>query len=244
MSFLVKCLFYLSVALTGAAWWQLSALPTPQNIVAGVNDEPLQTPTQLSEFKVQAGGVEYRVKPVFEYEISGVVVSKHNADTWWDWIKAASNDHLNVTDLCVVWGSNATSGVASDMSFSSGQWTCNFSTSSNEVFSRFDLAKISNNHLLTDDKAITKLLTQARVGDQVFIKGQLAEYRHSAGFEFYRGTSTVRTDGGNGACETIFVREARLLKAGGGSWRAAFWAGLMGVLLAVVGWLLVPARMD
>jgi hypothetical protein len=244
MAFLVKCLFYASVALAATGWWKSSALPDAKNVVASVNDEPLQTPTQLPDFKVQAGGVEYRIKPLFDYEISGVVVSKHNADTWWDWIKKASNDHLNVTDLCVVWGANATSGVSDKVSFSSGQWTCNFETSSREVFESFDLTKISNNHLLTNDAAIAKVLTQARVGDQVFIKGQLAEYRHSAGFEFFRGTSTVRTDGGNGACETIFVREARVLKAGGERWRAAYWAGIVGLVLAVLAWLVLPARLD
>ena len=33
---------------------------------------------------------------------AGLVVSKHDADTWWDWIHRAWNDHLNVTDLCVI----------------------------------------------------------------------------------------------------------------------------------------------
>ena len=75
---------------------------------------------------------------LFDYEITGLVVSKHNADTWWDWVHAASHDHLNVTDLCVVWGDNARSGSYQDMRFSSGQWTCNFKTDSDAAFAAFD----------------------------------------------------------------------------------------------------------
>jgi hypothetical protein len=50
------------------------------------------------------------------------------------------------------------------------------------------------------------------------LRGYLAEYSHS-NRDFHRGTSTHRTDTGNGACETIYVEDYQILKTGNPFWR-------------------------
>lgn len=193
-------------------------------------------------FNVDKGGVTYTVEPLHSYDIYGLVVSKYNTDTWWGWAHKAWNDHLNVTDLCVVWGANAKSGVYHDLSFSSGQWTCNIETKSDAVWRAFDANQVSNNHLLTDDPGLAKKLKGIRIGDQVHLKGHLASYRHATGNGFTRGTSTVRTDTGNGACETIFLSEVDILRTAPTLWRNLTWlAGLSMLLLATIG-LAMPHR--
>ena len=110
----------------------------------------MQLAVALSPYQTTVGGVTYAIKPLHRYAIHGLVVSKHNADTWWDWAHATWNDQLRVSDVCMLWGGNLASGVYQAFSFSSGQWTCNYQTTLTAAFQAFDPARFSDNHLLTD----------------------------------------------------------------------------------------------
>ncbi len=180
-------------------------LPARDQLLPEVLTEPVQNMVRMPAFAAHAGKVDYSVAPVADYEITGLVVSRHDADTWWDWIHAAANDHLNVVDLCMVWGANAASGAYEKTSFSSGQFVCYFESRNAEALAPANVRALSNNHLLTDQPRIARRLRKVQVGDQIRMTGQLVSYSHNAGFAFARGTSTTRDDTGNGACET-FVR--------------------------------------
>ena len=235
---MLQWLFWLAFAATGVAWFQQDALPEPSRLAPDLLNEPAQQRIEQRPFKSKVNGVEYTVQPLFEYEITGLVVSKHNADTWWDWVHEASSDHLNVTDLCVVWGDNARNGSYQDIHFSSGQWTCNFQTRSDAANAAFNQSAISNNHLLTDRPGLRRRLKEVRIGDQIRLRGMLSEYRHQQGMAYFRGTSTVRNDTGNGACETIFVTDAQVIRPAPTHWRWLMRAGFAAMLLClIVGWM-------
>jgi hypothetical protein len=238
----IRAVLIASATLFAVAWWQRDALPPPERLAAEIFAEPEQKSTGKAPFQTTVGGIEYTVRPLYTYDLYGLIVSKHNADTWWDWIHKAANDNLNVTDLCVAWGSSARSGVYRDLDFSSGEFVCYVQSSSSTVWAAFDMTALSNNHLLTDDPAIGKLLRNVRVGDQIHFRGYLAEYSHHHGFNFFRGTSTTRTDIGNGACETVFATEAEVIKAGTRGWRVAFWVAAATFVAAALAWLTVPMR--
>ena len=239
---MLKWAFLVCTALFLGALYKDGALPEPDALHAELAREPEQQPVSLPHVKTRVGGVDYTIEPSHQYDMYGLVVSKHNADSWWDWVHAASNDHLNVTDLCVVWGSNATKGAYRNIAFSSGQWTCNFQTSSDAAFRAFDSTKISNNHLLTDSSSLAKKLRHVRVGDQIHITGQLAAYRHQTGLDFFRGTSTTRLDTGNGACETIFASDVTVIGSAPAAWRRLAWASGLGMMLCALAGLLMPHR--
>ena len=234
---ILRVLIFGSAVLLAVSWWMRDRLPPPEKLDAAVMVEPDQRATDRAPFRTTVAGVEYTVRPVFAYDLSGLVVSKHNADTWWDWVHKAWRDSLNVTDLCVVWGANAQRGGYRDISFSSGEFVCYWQSSSSEAWSAFDEYAISNNHLLTDNPAIAKVLKNARVGDQIHFRGYLAEYSHHDGFPFFRGTSTTRRDTGNGACETIYATEAEIIRPGNPGWRMAFTIALWTFGLGIVLWL-------
>jgi len=219
---ILRVLIVGSALLLAVSWWMRDRLPQPGELDAAVMVEPDQQATNRAPFRTTVGGIEYTVRPVFAYDISGLVVSKHNADTWWDWVHKAWRDNLNVTDLCVVWGGNAQRGSYRDISFSSGEFVCYWQAPSSSAWSAFDEYSISNNHLLTDNPAIAKVLKNARIGDQIRVRGFLAEYSHHDGVAFFRGTSTTRRDTGNGACETIFATDAEVIRPGNPGWRMAF----------------------
>lgn len=230
------------------ACWRMDTLPAGAALNAALLAEPEQVlltqPAQRAAFQVLAHGVTYTVQPLYAYDLVGLVVSKHNADSWWDHLHRDWNDSLNIVDLCVVWGNNVRSGAYTDIDFSSGQFTCNFSTRSSQAYAAFDQTAISNNHLLTDDPARAKALRDVRIGDQIHVRGRLSEYSHQQGFAFKRGTSITRTDTGNGACETIFVDDFEVLRPADKKWRTlARIAGLM-LMLGVVAWFARPLRFD
>jgi len=217
-------------------------LPARALLMPALHAEPLQSDVAAPPFAARAGRVDYRIAPAADYDITGLVVSRHDSQAWWDWIHAASNDHLNVVDLCMVWGANAADGAYEKMSFESGQFVCYVSSKDADVWKPAYLRALSNNHLLTDDAAIARRLRGLRIGDQVRLRGQLVSYSHDAGFAFNRGTSLTRDDTGNGACETVFVRELEVLR------RAPAWPGwlrwLGGALMAagLVAWFAAPHR--
>lgn len=231
-------------ALAVALGWTFNdRLPEHARLRTGVLDEPAQTaPTSTSPFLARMGGVEYRIEPQADYEIHGLVVSRHHTDAWWDWIHAASNDHLNVVDLCVVWGANARDGAYERMRFSSGQFVCYVETKDATAWQPPYIRAVSNNHLLTDEPRIARALRNVRIGDQIRLRGQLVAYSHQAGFAFRRGTSLTRDDQGDGACETIFVREIDVLRAAD-AWPR--WLSRLGMALLLVGalaWFARPHR--
>jgi hypothetical protein len=209
--------------------------PPREEILDELAGEPVQTPTDKQPFRIEREGVIYTVTPLFAYELRGLVVSLHDSHSWWDYYHKRWGDNLNVRDLCVMWGGNALEGLYERFRFRSGSWTCYYNTSDNETWRRFDPAALSNNHLLTDGSSVGRRLTEAAVWDQVRLRGYLCEYSHDGGFR--RGTSTVRTDRGNGACETVFVTDFEILRRANEGWRAVHWIatwGSIAMLLALV----------
>ena len=74
------------------------------------------------------------------------------------------------------------------------------------------------------------------VGDQIHFEGYLSSYSNASGF--HRGTSTIRTDTGNGACETVYVTEFDISDPAPRGWRKLQSAALWGLLLSSAAWLL------
>jgi hypothetical protein len=239
----LKWLLLANVVLLAVALWKSDALPSPAELSPALLEEPQQEPVRKAAFTTTRQGVTYTVQPLFTYELVGLVVSKHDAKTWWDYLHREWNDHLNVVDLCVVWGNNARNGSYAEIKFSSGQFTCNFSTRSDAAYAAFDQTAISNNHLLTDHPGIAKKLRAVRVGDQIRFRGHLAEYAHQHGMNFKRGTSTVRNDTGNGACETVFIDSIEIIRSGGKQWRMLVWVSGLLLALGVFFWFARPVRL-
>ncbi|MFP6837265.1 MAG: hypothetical protein VB948_14300, partial [Pseudomonadales bacterium] len=124
--------------------------------------------------------------------------------------------------------------------FRNGQFTCFFRTRNNAAWRQFDQTGISNNHLITDDGYLRDLIDNVQIGDQIRLQGWLASYGNDDGF--HRGTSTTRTDEGNGACETIYVTDFDILSSMANGWRSVFRIALFGVLASVAFWLIAVMR--
>jgi len=66
----------------------------------------------------------------------------------------------------------------------------------------------------------------------------LASYSHSNN-QFQRGTSTTRTDTGNGACETIYIDNFSIVKEANSGWRQLYAVAKGGAILSLLGLLVL-----
>ena len=151
-----------------------------------------------------------------------------------------ANDHLNMLDVCVIWGDNTKNPRLDKIDFWNGIFTCNVQTRDQQAWERFDGSQLSNNHLLSADEYIRKQVKGVNVGDQIRVKGFLTGYS-SAGVG-KRGTSTTRTDTGDGACETLFVERFEIVQAATSYWRVSMYVALLILLISLAAHFRRPYR--
>ncbi len=208
------------------SFWNRDDLPGSIDYVSSIADEPRQTVSRRSPFEVRWEDVSYRVLPEYAYDLVGMVVSyRHHDDN--SRMHRLADDHLNMLDVCVVWGDNTTTAELDKLDFWNGIFTCNVRTRDMAAWESFNMDQLSNNHLLSNDGDIRDRVRKIRVGDQIRVGGYLASYESPGGL---RGTSTTRTDSGDGACETIYVERFEILQAATSFWRLSMWASLAALL--------------
>ena len=220
------------------SFWKRNELPSASTLLSELAADPRQRPTAKKPFTIEYSGVAYTVEPQFEYELRGLIVSyrQHDGEST---MHRRSNDHLNVADLCVVWGDTAASPHLAKIDFWNGIFTCNFRTSDSEAWASIRLDQISNNHLISGDDFVRERVASVRIGDQILIRGWLASYGSGSA---KRGTSTTRDDTGDGACETIFLNDLQIIGAAPSRWRVALYASLAVLALALLVHFRLPYR--
>ena len=220
----------IGISLVGllVSFWNRNDLPGNVEYVAGIAQEPRQTPTDERPFDARFKDVTYRVEPEYAYDITGMIVSYRHHDNN-SRMHALANDHLNMLDVCVIWGDNTANERLHKIDFWNGIFTCNVKTRDQLAWDAFNMEQLSNNHLISDDEFVRRQVRKIRIGDQIRVRGYLASYSSGGGYK--RGTSTTRTDTGDGACETIYVEGFEIVKPARSIWRLSMWISLA-VLLA------------
>ncbi len=232
---LLQVALLLSLALAILSYWNKDRLPPPDFYDQALLTEPVQTKTEMKSFRTEANGIVYTIDPLFDYVLNGVVVSYHDSDAFIDIYHHKDwKDFLNIRDLCVIWGGNLASGVYREVEFRNATWTCWVSWSDPGVQGRFTMQQLSNNHLLANDPLVNEAIMEAEPGDQIAFSGILAGYSHSNG-RFQRGSSTTRGDTGNGACETVFLRDFHIVRKANRGWRRAYSLSRAVAVLSLLG---------
>lgn len=216
-----------------------NAIPAAIDFHPRLDSEPRQKPITKAPLRVVYAGVDYRVEPLYDYELYGLVVSyrQHDGESS---MHRWSNDHLNMADVCVVWSDTAFSPYLRGLDFWNGIFTCNVQTRDSVAWSHFKMSQLANNHLISADPFIRERAAEIRVGDQIRVKGWLARYGAAGGD--LRGTSTTREDTGDGACETIYVREFEIVKPGFNPWRLGMYVALAVLAAALAIHFALPYR--
>ncbi len=151
------------------AFWNRNELPGNIDYVPAILGEPKQTATAKDAFDVVYNDVEYLVEPEYAYDITGMIVSYRHHDNN-SRMHRLANDHLNMLDVCVVWGDNTVSAQLTKLDFWNGIFTCNVHTRDQAAWDSFDMYQLSNNHLISDDEYVRDRVKDIRVGDQVRVQ--------------------------------------------------------------------------
>jgi len=184
---------------------------------------PIQTPTKRSPFPAEIEGQKYPIKPLFDYQISGMVVSCGFSKN----LAEYRNDKLNIMDAGIIWGGNLDPSIYKHIKFhTNGVWL-KAQTKEQTVWERLNLTQLSNNHLLCTDPLLVKPIKSLKRGDVVSIKGCLASYSE-------RTSSISRSDIGASACEIIWVDEFSILQDGTRNWHLLHKMTLYGMALWVI----------
>jgi len=220
-------------------FWNRNEIPGQIAFHPLLEHEPQQREIEKRPFTAAYAGIEYRVEPLYDYELYGMIVSyrQHDGDSL---MHRRSNDHLNMADICVVWSDTAFSEHLRKLDFWNGIFTCNVSTSDRTAWEQFNMQQLSNNHLISADPAIRARVEDVRIGDQIRVNGWLAQYGAEGGG--LRGTSTTREDTGDGACETIFVNEFEIIEPAFSSWRFGMYVSLSLLLVGIAIHFALPYR--
>jgi len=222
MSSLNRYLMTISFCLLVWSFFKRNEFSDRLVVLPQLQQEPLQRPTDFPAFATQYQEENFTIKPQYDYELFGLVVSYRLHDaTGGIMLHALNKDHLNIADYCVVWGDSADPKLLREFDFSNRQFTCQFSTKSRAAWAQFNPNQLSNNHLLAVDERVRDAIKDIRIGDQIHLKGRLSSYINPVGYE--RGTSITRTDTGNGACETSWVEQLDILAPMANGWRSLLW---------------------
>ena len=233
---LAKVILPIAALAFAVSFFMRNRLPDKSLIHESLLQNPIQTKDDVPEpFEVTRKDVTYTVTPLFSYELWGMIVSYHDSASFIDLSHKLWNDYINVKDVCVIWGKNVETGVYKRMSFHNRDFTCFYRYPDRETGELFTEDCLSNNHLLSANLFVDAAVRKARKGDQVRFKGWLVSYGQK-GAPYSRGSSTVRNDRGNGACEVVYVTEFEILREANAAWRAVYKLSLvlMGLSLAVL----------
>ena len=228
----------LSLVVLLVCFFNRDRLPRPEPVPPLLQQEPRQSRASERPFAVRYADTDYRIAPEFDYELTGMVVSfrHHDGDSR---MHRRAGDHLNMLDLCVVWGDNVAHPDLNELDFWNGIFTCNVSTRDRDAWAAFDMYQLSNNHLISDRPEVRDAVRGVRIGDQIRVRGWLSSYTGPAGT---RGTSTTRSDTGDGACETIYVQDFVIVERPGNLYRSGLWGSSASLLFALTLYFRRPYR--
>ena len=84
MEIVFRWTFVVSLLIAGFLWFFKDSLPAPDFYGTSLLDEPIQLPTTQKPFSTIVNGQRYLITPKFDYELSGMIVSYHDADSFID----------------------------------------------------------------------------------------------------------------------------------------------------------------
>jgi tetratricopeptide (TPR) repeat protein len=231
----LNILFLISIPVLIFSFSQKDKLPGNDEILEELYRDPVQTPTEQKSFQLTKKNVVYDIKPVFDYDIYGLVVSYHNSNSAlaFDLLHEQAKDWVNIRDIGLVWGDNIKSSGYKEGKYESGDFSLSY-------LGPLDYKYLSNNHILAGNLEMIEKIMKARKGDQIHIKGYLVNYRNKDWGEWWRSSSIVRDDHNTGSeCEIIYVTDFEILKEANVGWRYTYKILIFLMIGYIIFWLKV-----
>ena len=202
----IKRTFFVSLSLLIFLYFYKDTLPDHQKIHSKLLSQPKQNKIEPITKTVDYKGNQYKVDLLERYEIHGLLVSHNDPQGFGD--RYHDETSFDTKDFCLIWGGNLLTNDYQDIDFWNVSITCRWKYGSGISFNS---SEISNNHLITDSDEVREQIDSIGIGDQVSIRGYLANYTRN-NESFTRKSSLTRDDTGMGACEVIYVESLSVLK--------------------------------
>jgi hypothetical protein len=168
--------------------------------------DPIQKPYSSDDPIVQEiKSGHFRITPVAEYKISGVVVSKESYSDDWE-------SKISPMDLAIVWGKLAEPEYGQYITYHQGnRWYFYRYKPGSPLDPAYVISHSGNHHIIPANENIYRAIKTLKEKEGVALEGFLVNIKGT-----YKGqtvswnTSLSRTDTGNGSCELFYVTKVRL----------------------------------
>lgn len=167
-------------------------------LVVNLDQDPLQTPSQMPAFNLVRQKTSYTIQPLYDYEIHSELVAKKN------YTSDASSD-VSSTDLALAWGDLTHKANSDNITYTQRHrwYYYNYKASpSLTVDQGYIQSHSANTHIISGSKALTIGIDSLKEGDHIILKGYLVNV---TGPNFSWMTSQRRDDSGAGACEVLYL---------------------------------------
>lgn len=169
--------------------------------LGGFYQEPLSA---SQAFQKQVDDWTFTIQPLFRYTIAGKIVGKGEHTQ-------GATDMLAPMDLVIVNGDIIRPELFQYFTFEKiprhYRYHYYFPQGVKGLSQQYINEHISNSHLIFASESVYALAKTAGIGDYIVISGYLVTVTGNTGDgrTFHQGTSTTRSDLGEGACEVVYV---------------------------------------
>lgn len=186
---------------------QLDKIILSENRIDLALERPKQTQNFDSVFGAQRQGKAFEIEPIYNYDITGLIVVFDKASE--ERLFSGKFDQMHIANVCIVWGENLNIADFNNLSFMQNQQGCVVKTNDYLALRNFQRAAYSGNRLISESDTIRKKFNSFHVGDIVRIQGRLVNYGELG--EKKQRSSVGRGDKGAKSTEIIYVDHAELM---------------------------------
>lgn len=185
--------------------------------------EPVQEPVEKESFKIRKYGSNIEITKLASYDITGKVealkdFSGNFLSNFFTFQTYDMTNYISPRDVTLTWGELAldenSDSIRASQNIFNGQRVVAYAYTSElkkKYGEKFIETHLSNNHIITLNNDLKRILMKIKVTDIVRIKGYLVDVKGSNGWE-WGPSSLTRTDHGLHSCEIIYAEDIVIMK--------------------------------
>lgn len=198
------------------------SLYTEYDLSKDIIPNPVQTKIEKESFLIERFGVDIKITKIASYDITGKVeaIKDYSSNFFSNFLNFEAENmtnYISPRDLTLSWGKIAldenSSSIKADQNYLNSErvvWYTYTDDLKKKYGEEYILSHISNNHVVTLNKDLERILKKVKQSDIVRIKGYLIEVNCSNGIK-WGPSSLTRDDHGLHSCEILYAEDIVVL---------------------------------